>query len=623
MDQNKNGSLCWTKQLTLVKSKVMTNKLIRTITVLSVLSLLRFSDGYLGPVAFAASVEEAAWKPTEARVIYEGDPNGTRYRVLPRVVRLLDGTLIAQMERGSHQRTPIFIRSTDGAKTWSKPYAGVMAEEIDVVSHMGVLQDGRLVAVSEGDIWRLAYSGDQGKTWTAGNEIDHSPMVSAATGEGRVLQLDDGTLLIPLFGYLPQVPNQLSSGVVRSNDNGASWSLSVIGRANPKQSIFFSETTVAEMIDGTLVALMRPGLTRSVSTDGGKTWSDPVASGLAGTHCSLAPLPDGVLLCGYHRPPQLSLSADGGRTWYKNMLWSMEEPLANWGWYTDVEVIDDTTAVALVKHYPAPHIVRACRLHRQPTATVQTPSDPPWKRPGRHAGEQITGPDEGTLVWVPSGKFMMGSNEGGSDQQPVHEVEMDGFWIGQCEVTNAQYRDFWRAKGRTFRPDSTQGENHPVVYVTWQDAVDYCEHYGLNLPTEAQWEYAARGPQNLRFPWGNDWDPRKCCSDDNRGPHDRTFPVGSFPNGVSPCGALDMTGNVWEWCADWYGKDYYQQAPRKNPPGPDHGSGHVLRGGSWGHVFAHRSADRYFLKPDQRLPGWSDWASRYCGFRVVVSLQKK
>ena len=601
---------------------MIVNKLELTTKVLFVLVVLGLSAGHMDRLASADPVVGAAWKPTAARVIYEGDPNGQRYRVLPRVVRLLDGTIVAQMERGSHNRTPIFIRSTDGARTWSSPYRGVMAKEINVVSHMGVLLDGRMVAVSD-DPPHLAYSSDQGKTWTAGNEIDYSPMRRPAPGEGRILQLDDGTLLIPAFGYLPQAPGGLSCGVALSSDNGATWSLSPMGLANASESRYFSETTVAKLNDGKLVALIRPGLTRSISTDGGKTWSTPVASGVAGTHCGLVQLPDGVLLCGYHPPSQLSLSADGGMTWYANMLWSMEEPLARWGWYTDVEAVDENTAVALIKEYPANHIVRACLLRREPTAGAQLSSREPWKKPGRRAGEQIVGPDGGTLVWVPSGKFMMGSNEGGSDQQPVHEVELDGFWIGQCEVTNAQYRDFWRAKGRTFRPDNSQGDNHPVVYVTWQEAVDYCEHYGLSLPTEAQWEYAARGPQSLRFPWGNDWGKRKCCHDNNRGPRNRTFPVGSFPQGASPFGALDMTGNVFEWCAEWYGKDYYKEAPRKNPLGPSSGIAHVLRGGSWDHVFAHRSADRYYHKPDDRLPGWSDWASRCCGFRVVVRPQEK
>ena len=606
-----------------------------TIPFFSVLLVLGLITGHMVAVAFADPVAEATWKPTAARVIYTGDPDGQRYRVLPRVVRLLDGTLIAQMERGSHKRTPIFIRSTDGAKTWSKPYPGVMAKEIDVVSHMGVLLDGRLVAVSGGDVeMRLAYSSDQGKTWTAGNQIDHLPMSSAAAGEGRILQLNDGTLVIPLFGYLPEVPGGLSAGVVRSSDYGATWSLSVIGRANPEESKYFSETTVANLNDGTLVALMRPGLTRSVSTDGGKTWSVPVASGLGGTHCSLVQLADGVLLCGYHRPIQLALSADGGKSWYAKMLWSMEEPLSNWGWYTDVAMVDDNTAVALVKEFPASHIVRGCLLHRQPTAGSRLSPNEPWTRPGRRTGEQIVGPDGDTLVWVPAGKFMMGSKEGGSHELPIHEVQMDGFWIGQKEVTNAQYRAYRLSQGQIFRPDSTQGDNHPVVYVTWKDAVAYCEHYGLSLPTEAQWEYAARGPQSLRYPWGNEWDAKrrsanptgqKCCWEDNRGPLHRTFPVGSFPLGVSWCGALDMAGNVWEWCADWYGKDYYKRSPSRNPQGPSKGDAHVLRGGSFASydsgLGSYRSAYRYYRAPDDRLPISSDWGDRYRGFRVARSVK--
>ena len=145
------------------------------------------------------------------------------------------------------------------------------------------------------------------------------------------------------------------------------------------------------------------------------------------------------------------------------------------------------------------------------------------------------------------------------------------------------------------------------------------------LPSEGEWEKGARGTElgystsDMIYPWGNEWDKLKFCHDDNKGPDDRTYLVGSFPQGASWCGALDMAGNVWEWCADWYGEEYYREAPDRNPTGPRSGIVHVLRGGSWSHVFAHRSADRYYLKPDERLPGWFDWASRYCGFRVVAN----
>ena len=387
---------------------------------------------------------------------------------------------------------------------------------------MGVGERGS----EQGGVMRLIYSSDHGKTWEMGNKIDYSPMIGAWTWTGeQILELDDGTVLVPISGYFSTEETKggwLSSGVVRSSDNGATWSLSVIGRAEPDKKIYYSEPSVAKLDDGTLVALLRPNLPQSVSTDGGKTWSSPVATGLKGTHCSLIQLPDGVLLCGYHRPPQLALSADNGKTWYANLLWKMEEPLANWGWYSSVEVVDENTAVALINDIPRFHIVRSCLLRRQPTAKAKGDQQP-WKKPGNRKGQEIVGPDGGTLVWVPGGKFMMGSNDGEIDEKPVHEVQLDGFWIGKFEVSNALYRDYWREKGRTFRPDNSRGENHPVVYVTWQDVVDYCKHYGLSLPTEAQWEYAARGPQSLRYPWGNEWDTLKCCHDDNRGPGDRTF----------------------------------------------------------------------------------------------------
>ncbi len=194
--------------------------------------------------------------------------------------------------------------------------------------------------------------------------------------------------------------------------------------------------------------------------------------------------------------------------------------------------------------------------------------------------DEMIGPDGQTLVWVPAGSFMMGSNKY-SNEQPIHQVTLDGFWIGQCEVTNDQYQAFCDATGRTFPSGSTEGDDHPVVYVSWYDAEAYCDHYGYALPTEAQWEYAARGPGVPVYPWGDTWDQNKCCNWDNKGPAGRTYPVGSFPTGASWCGALDMAGNVWEWCADWYAGGYYSVSPELNPRGPESGSNRVLRGGSW------------------------------------------
>jgi formylglycine-generating enzyme required for sulfatase activity len=151
-----------------------------------------------------------------------------------------------------------------------------------------------------------------------------------------------------------------------------------------------------------------------------------------------------------------------------------------------------------------------------------------------------------------------------------------------------------------------------VVEVSWYGAAAYCEHNGLELPTEAQWEYAARGPESRAYPWGDDWDPKRLCWDENRGPEGQTFPVGSFPSGGSWCGALDMSGNVWEWCADWYGSDYYGSSPTTDPTGPTNGEYRVLRGGSWGSYADYcRAAGRLSFTPDFSDDG--------LGFRVARS----
>ncbi len=222
----------------------------------------------------------------------------------------------------------------------------------------------------------------------------------------------------------------------------------------------------------------------------------------------------------------------------------------------------------------------------------------PWQRPGTTAAEDIIGPDGGTMVWVPPGEFMMGCDDDDAedDEKPAHLVKITkGFWLGRCEVTNAQYRKFCEATDREFPSESDQGDDHPVVYVSWEDAVAYCEHYGLRLPTEAEWEYAAAGPEGRKYPWGDEWDDKKCCNRKNKGPGGTTFAVGSFPQGASWCGALDMAGNVAEWCSDWSAADYYAKSPEVDPHGPSEGEAdviaslspmtlhhqRVLRGGSW------------------------------------------
>ncbi len=240
------------------------------------------------------------------------------------------------------------------------------------------------------------------------------------------------------------------------------------------------------------------------------------------------------------------------------------------------------------------------------------PSGKPWERAGSRAGEEIVGPHGGVMLWVPGGSFMMGSEDGFGDEEPVHRVEVDGFWLGKTEVTVAEWR---KVMGSVPGESNDQGDDHPVVEVSWDDAAEFCEKAGLELPTEAQWEYAARGPEGRAYPWGDAWERGKCCNRENRGPGGRTFPVGSFPAGASWCGVLDMAGNVWEWCSDRYGSDYYRLSPRQNPQNPGRPSSpvtRVVRGGAWGD-----SAD--LCRAANRLNDAPGGRSCDLGFRVSRS----
>jgi iron(II)-dependent oxidoreductase len=214
------------------------------------------------------------------------------------------------------------------------------------------------------------------------------------------------------------------------------------------------------------------------------------------------------------------------------------------------------------------------------------------------------------MVLVPAGEFAMGQ-EGVAT--PVHCIRINrDFWLGQCAVTNAQYQRYCQEVGADFPQDSNQGDRHPVVGVNWAEANAYCQHYGLALPTTAQWEYAARGPEGRTYPWGNRWDEDKCCNAAHRGPRGRTFPVGSFPQGASWCGALDMAGNVWQWCRDWFSPDYYAHSPDTDPSGPKSGELRAARGGSWfGSVDYCRAAHRYVFEPSARY--------HILGFRCLLT----
>jgi formylglycine-generating enzyme required for sulfatase activity len=194
-----------------------------------------------------------------------------------------------------------------------------------------------------------------------------------------------------------------------------------------------------------------------------------------------------------------------------------------------------------------------------------------------------------TMVFVPSGNFIAGSDTGYDDEKPVHTIYLDDFYIDKYEVTNALYLAC-AEEGSCQAPEKTssftrasyyknpQFDNYPVIFVDWDDAKAYCVWRGIDLPTEAQWEKAARGEDGRTYPWGGSIDGNRANFNDTV---QDTTAVGSYENGKSPYGAYDMAGNVWEWVADWYSSTYYLSTSLTNPSGPATGEYHVLRGGSW------------------------------------------
>jgi formylglycine-generating enzyme required for sulfatase activity len=187
------------------------------------------------------------------------------------------------------------------------------------------------------------------------------------------------------------------------------------------------------------------------------------------------------------------------------------------------------------------------------------------------------------MVRVPAGEFRMGSDTQNPDERPLRTVRLDAFWVDRYEVTNSQYRDFVTRSGHrapyTWEDGRLNGSLQPVVGVDWYDAQVYCAWAGKRLCTEAEWEKAARGTDGRSYPWGDEEPGTGRANYDMR--IGRPVDVGSYPEGASPYGPLDMAGNVWEWVADWYGRDYYRDAPARNPKGPESGTIRVYRGGSW------------------------------------------
>jgi formylglycine-generating enzyme required for sulfatase activity len=243
---------------------------------------------------------------------------------------------------------------------------------------------------------------------------------------------------------------------------------------------------------------------------------------------------------------------------------------------------------------------------RETLTTVPSPI------PVKPVATQVSPVDGMVQVYIPSGQFWMGSLEteagAGKEEKPQHPVYLSVYWIDQIEVTNAMYLRCVREgvcrppkeSGSSTRPayfDEPGFGNYPVIYVSWGDADTYCRWAGRRLPSEAEWEKAARGSDGQTYPWGED-PPGPGRANFNNQVGD-TRAVGSYSAGASPYGALDMSGNVAEWVADWYDPDYYPVSPASNPTGPESGDFRVLRGGSWFNMArAMRAAFRLSNYPD-------------------------
>jgi formylglycine-generating enzyme required for sulfatase activity len=220
--------------------------------------------------------------------------------------------------------------------------------------------------------------------------------------------------------------------------------------------------------------------------------------------------------------------------------------------------------------------------------------------------------DGAIVVRIPGGEFQMGSPDGTGEphEHPRHLVRINGFLMDKTEVTWGQYQRFAKESHGSLPKTPIYGsrEDLPASNVTWAEASAFCSWVGGRLPTEAEWERAARGDDSRTYPWGNNWDPWRCSTEDG-GPHGPTS-AGSHPDCVDRYGVLDLAGSVREWCADWYDETYYAKSPVENPRGPESGKMRVSRDGDWNSPsFSSRGAFRQGIDPT--------WPTAMRGFRCV------
>jgi len=244
-----------------------------------------------------------------------------------------------------------------------------------------------------------------------------------------------------------------------------------------------------------------------------------------------------------------------------------------------------------------------------PSAATAKPESQPMTQ-----ARKITGKDGAPMVLIPAGEFWMGSpdGEGDKDEDPRHQVMLDAFYMDKFEVTVSKYAEFMRVTSRSEpkywdQVNSSKHRNLPLIGVDWHDADAYCRWAGKRLPTEAEWEKAARGTDGRTYPWGNEQPTARLANfgkswDTTNVYDERLASVDSYDAGKSLYGLHHMAGNVWEWTADWYDENYYSKSTARNPQGPSSGEYRVVRGGSWYDAPDNvRSANRYWYIPSPRF----------------------